>query len=216
MDTEFATGQMVRQQVRAWDVFDAAVLDVFQSVRRQNFVPPHYRDLAFADTEIPLAFGQKMMTPTMEGKLLQALALTNKDSVLEIGTGSAFLTACLSKLTSSVLSIDIFDDFVSSARDKLAKEGIDNVHLQCLDASHVLPEGEFDAIAVTASIPVFDDRLVSRLRPGGRLFVVVGSRPIQEARLITRGDNNDWDNNSLFETSLAPLINSVAPATFPF
>lgn len=216
MDTEFAVQQMVRQQVRAWDVFDPAVLDVLTSMPRQKFVPEKYQNLAFADTEIPLGNGQHMMTPTIEGRLLQSLSLNAEDKVLEIGTGSAFLTACLSRLVSSVSSIDIYDDFVSQARNKLIEAEISNVTLTCMDACSTLPDGEFDAIAVTGSIPALDDRLISKLRPGGRLFVVVGSGILQEARLIVRNGDKDWESTSLFETSLSPLVNCKGPAAFSF
>lgn len=216
MDTEFAAQQMVRQQVRAWDVFDRSVLDVLAAVPRQKFVPSKFHDLAFADTEIPLANGQRMMTPTIEGRLLQSLSLTADDRLLEIGTGSAFLTACMSRLASSVSSIDIFNDFVLEARRKLAEMEVDNVTLACMDACVTLPDGEFDAIAVTGSIPVLDDRLITKLRPGGRLFVVVGGGPVQEARLIVRNTDTDWDSTPLFETSLIPLVNFKGPALFSF
>lgn len=216
MDTGFAVQQMVRQQVRAWDVFDPTVLDVLASVPRQNFVPKEYHNLAFADTEIPLGNGQRMMTPTIEGRLLQSLSLTSGDNVLEIGTGSAFLTACLTKLVASVSSIDIYDDFVKAARTRLAEEEIHNVTVACMDACVSLPDGEFDAIAVTGSIPVLDDRLISKLRPGGRLFVVVGIGPVQEARLIVRSSDTDWNSTALFETSLTPLVNASFPAKFAF
>ena len=216
MDTDFARRQMVGQQVRAWDVFDPAVLGVLTTVSRDQFVPPEYRDLAFADTEIPLANGQKMMTPTVEGRLLQALSLTAGDRVLEIGTGSAYLTACLAKLAASVVSIDIFDQFVSEAGRKLREAGIDNVELDCMDACANLPDGEFDAIAVTGSLVRFDDRFVEKLKSGGRLFVIVGESPVQEARIVARSNETDWESTTLFETDLAPLINSTRPPQFRF
>jgi protein-L-isoaspartate(D-aspartate) O-methyltransferase len=208
--------QMVQQQVRTSDVFDASVLRVIASLPRQNFVPDEFRNLAFADTEIPLANGQRMMTPTIEGRLLQALSLHAGDRVMEIGTGSGFLTACLARLATSVFSIDLYDDFLSSARDKFASENISNVELACMDACTALPEGTFDAIAVTGSVPLFDDRFVSKLRPGGRLFVVVGSGIVQEARLIVRSSETDWDSSALFETRLKPLVHCAGPAAFSF
>jgi protein-L-isoaspartate(D-aspartate) O-methyltransferase len=216
MDTDFAARQMVRQQIRAWDVSDSEVLRVFASVPRQQFVPAQYRDLAFSDSELPLAHGQRMMTPTIEGRVLQSLSLTDHDRVLEIGTGSAFLTACLSQLAASVCSIDIFDGFVSAAREKLSNEGLSNVELACMDATVSLPDGEFDAIVVTGSLPALDDRYVAKLRPGGRLFVVVGSGPVQEARIIVRHSDTSSQSTSLFETCLMPLINSIGPARFSF
>jgi len=216
MDTDFASGQMLRQQIRAGDVFDAEVLKVFTSVPRQQFVPAQYRDLAFSDSELPLGHGQWMMTPTIEGRVLQSLSLSDNDRVLEIGTGSAFLTACLSQLTASVCSIDIFEEFVSAAGDKLANAGISNVELACMDATVSLPDGEFDAIVVTGSLPSMDDRYVAKLRQGGRLFVIVGSGPVQEARLIVRHSDTNTKSTSLFETSVKPLINSIGPARFAF
>jgi protein-L-isoaspartate(D-aspartate) O-methyltransferase len=216
VNTEFAMQQMVRQQVRTSDVFDPSVLRVIASLPRQNFVPDEYRNLAFADTEIPLANGQRMMTPTIEGRLLQSLSLEASDTVMEIGTGSGFLTACLARLAASVFSIDIYDDFLSDARARFAAENIDNVEMACMDACTVLPDGSFDAIAVTGSIPLFDDRLVSKLLPGGRLFVVVGSGIVQEARLIVRNSETGWDSSALFETRLKPLVNCAGPAAFSF
>jgi protein-L-isoaspartate(D-aspartate) O-methyltransferase len=186
------------------------------AVARENFVPAGFRDLAFADTEIPLGHAQKMMTPIVEGRMLQSLAIATSDNVLEIGTGSAYVTACLAKLASSVCSLDIFDDFLSLAAIKLKHAGVANVELACMDACRELPAGEFDAIAVTASLPQVDPRFVSALRPGGRLFVVVGESPVQEARLIVRIDDSDWSSTVLFETELAPLVNFPTRNRFRF
>lgn len=216
MDTEFARHQMLVHQVRAFEVNDLLVLDVMSDVARENFVPAGFRDLAFADTEIPLGHGQKMMTPIVEGRMLQSLMIAPGDSVLEIGTGSAYITACLAKLASSVYSLDVFDDFLSLAATKLKHAGIANVELACMDASRELPDGEFNAIAVTASLPLFDPRYVSALRPGGRLFVVVGESPVQEARLIVRNEDSDWTSTALFETELPPLVNFPIRNRFRF
>jgi protein-L-isoaspartate(D-aspartate) O-methyltransferase len=216
MDTVYARQQMVEQQVRAWEVYDRTILDVLSAVAREQFVPPAFRSFAFADTDIPLGHGQKMMTPTLEGRMLQALGLTQDERVLEIGTGSGFVTACLAKLAASVCSIDIFDDFVTNAARKLELAQIDNVQLVCMDACRALPEGDFDAIAVTGSLPRFDERYLSVLRPGGRLFVIVGESPVQEAKLIQRGTDEDWTDTALFETDIAALLNSDIPTTFTF
>lgn len=216
MDTEFARRQMLVQQVRAWDVHDLQVLDVMSDVPRENFVPESFRYLAFADTEIPIGHGQKMMTPIVEGRMLQSLAIAAGDEVLEIGTGSAYITACLARLAASVYSVDIFDDFVSAAAGKLQDSGIGNVQLRRMDACEELPSGAFDAIAVTASLPRFDPRFVSALRPGGRLFVVVGEPPVQEARLVVRQDDSEWASKVLFETRLAPLVNFPVHNKFRF
>ena len=216
MNIDFARRQMIDQQVRAWTVLDSAVLDVLSSVPREDFVPASYESMAFADTEIPLGHGESMMTPTVEGRALQALELRADDRVLEIGTGSGFLTACLARLSGTLVSVDIHEDFVRSAARKLAAAGIDNVELQTMDATRDLPGNHFDAIAVTGSIETFDPRFVNVLGPGGRLFVVVGSPPVMEARLVRRTGDADWTSETLFETSLGPLVHGTLPPQFVF
>ena len=216
MNIDFARQQMIDQQVRAWTVLDPAVLAVLSTVPREDFVPPSYESLAFADTEIPLGHDEFMMTPTIEGRVLQALELRANDHVLEIGTGSGFLAACLARLAGTVTSVDIHEDFVRDAGHKLAGAGIDNVELQTLDATRELPGDGYDAIAVTGSIETFDPRFVEALRPGGRLFVVVGSMPIMDARLVRRTGDTDWKSESLFETSLGPLVHGTLPPRFEF
>ena len=216
MNIDFARQQMIDHQVRAWTVLDTAVLDVLSAVPRETFVPDAYSSLAFADMAIPLGHGEFMMTPTVEGRLLQALALRANERVLEIGTGSGFLTACLAKLSGTVTSVDIYGDFVRDASWKLANAGIDNVELRVMDATRELPGDRFDAIAVTGSLETFDPRLVDALRPGGRLFLVVGFPPVMDARLVRRTADGDWSGESLFETSLAPLIHGRLPPQFVF
>jgi len=216
MNTDLARQQMVQQQVRAWDVLDASVLDVLASVPREQFVPAGLESLAFADTEIPIGHGQFMMTPTLEGRVLQALELTPADEVLEVGTGSGFLTACIGRLSRSVLSIDIYDDFLNAAAANLADSGITNVELGAMNAVHTLPEQDFDAIAVTGSLQTFDPRFVMALKPGGRLFVIVGEAPIMDARLVVRTGDTDWETTSLFETEVAALVGGANPPRFSF
>ena len=216
MNIDFARQQMINQQVRAWTVLDSAVLDVLSAVPREDFVPQPYESLAFADTEIPLGHGEFMMTPTVEGRVLQALDLDSNEHVLEIGTGSGFLTACLAGLSGTVTSVDIHDDFVRNAARKLANAGVGNVELHSMDATRELPNGDFDAIAVTGSIETFDPRFVDALRPGGRLFVVVGSPPVMEARLVRRTGDADRQSETLFETSLGPLVHGTLPPQFVF
>jgi protein-L-isoaspartate(D-aspartate) O-methyltransferase len=216
MDTEFARQQMVEQQVRAWDVLQPGILEVLMNVPREQFVPVGYESLAFADTEVPIGHGQSMMTPTLEGRVLQALQVSSGDSVLEVGTGSGFLTACLARLGDKVTSLDIYDDFIKSAQANLEDTGISNVELLTMDATQELPEATYDAIAMTGSIQSFDPRFVMALNPGGRLFVVVGDAPAMDARVITRSGDNDWQTESLFETVLTPLVNGNKPPQFLF
>ncbi len=214
MNIDYARQQMVEQQARCWDVLDPLILGVLGSVRREDFVPEIYRSMAFADTEIPIGHGESMMTPTYEGRLLQALSIDPEDSILEIGTGSGFVTACLATLAARVYSIDIHDDFTQSAAARL--EAFDNVQLDTMDATQSLPDGAFDAIAVTGSIEEFDTRFVDALAPGGRLFVVVGKAPAMQARLITRTGDSDWTSETLFETVLKPLVHGAPPPQFAF
>ena len=216
MNIELARQQMVQQQVRTVDVFEADILDVMSSVPREQFVPTGLEALAFAETKLPLGNGQHMMEPNLEGRMLQALEVQPTDSALEIGTGSGFITACLARLAESVTSIDLYEDFQAAAAANLEDTGITNFDLQIMDATQQLPEQEFDVIATTGSIEVFDPRLVMALKPGGRLFVVVGSSPNMEARLVTRTGDNDWETRSLFETELAPLVNGNLPPQFSF
>ena len=216
MNSDFARQQMVDQQVRAWEVLDPDVLEVLKQVPREQFVPEGCMTLAFADTELPIGHGQTMMTPTLEGRVLQALTPQPQDKVLEIGTGTGFLTACLARLSGTVTSIDIFPDFLTLAAANLEDAGIRNVELLAMDATRILPDERFDAIAVTGSIPVFDPRFVMALKPEGRLFVVVGEYPVMEARLMTRTGDNEWQSASLFETALRPLVNAALPPRFSF
>ena len=217
MNVEQARFNMIEQQVRPWEVLDPRVLEIMKDVPREAFVPAEYRDLAFADTQIPLAQGQCMMAPTVEGRMLQALNVKREDKVLEIGTGSGFITACLARLGHEVTSIEIHDDLVQSAAETLEAQSIHNVNLQTGDAfGSGIPQGPFDAIAVTGSLPMMDDSLQQRLAPGGRLFVIVGEAPIMEALLITRAGDQQWTTESLFETAIPALIHAPRPQRFSF
>lgn len=216
MNIEFARRQMVEQQVRTWEVRDSAVLEVMGRLRREDFVPAEYVELAFAETTIPVGHGQFMMMPSVEGRLLQALRLTQSDRVLEVGTGSGFLTACLASLSRAVTSIDIFADFTVAAGRKLKQAGLANTTLDTMDAARELPGDGFDAVAVTASLPMFDSRFFEILNPGGRLFVIVGKPPIMDAQLVTRAADGSPRVSSLFETEARPLLNALAPPAFDF
>ena len=216
MNIDFARQQMIEQQVRAWDVFDVNVLDGLKEVPRELFVPDGFATLAFADSEIPIGHGQMMMTPTIEGRVLQALGLAGGEKVLEIGTGSGFLTAVLAKLSAHVTSIDIYDDFLDTAKRRLDECEIENVDLIKMDGMKELPEGTFDAIAVTGSVQTLDSRFTDALSPGGRLFVVVGNSPAMSAMRVTRFDEDNLQSDCLFETDLAPLINGSLPPQFSF
>jgi len=214
MNIEDARTQMLRQQIRAWEVLDDRVLGVLGRTQRELFVPEAYRDLAFADMDIPLPHSQQMMSPKLEGRLLQSLDLKPEDSVLEIGTGSGFLTACLANLSDSVLSVDISWDFTIDARKKLNQINIKNAELRTEDIFDLSETMQFDAIAVTGSIPELDDHFIQMLRPGGRLFVIVGRTPVMEALLITAPGDGECTHESLFETEIPPLLNTTESELF--
>jgi protein-L-isoaspartate(D-aspartate) O-methyltransferase len=215
MNFEAARAQMLGQQIRAWEVLDDRELRAIADTPRERFVPPELRDLAFADTEIPIGHGQCMLAPKIEGRILQALEVERVDEVLEIGTGTGYLTACLARLGHQVASVDIVPEFATAARARLADLAVRNVEIEAADALRMdVPAARFDAIAVTGSVPVLDEHFIRMLRPGGRLFVVVGRAPVMEARLITMHADGAWTAASLFETVLTPLINAERPEPF--
>jgi len=216
MNTDVARQQMVKQQVRTFDVFDPRILELLGELPRDQFVDKRFRELAYADTEIPIGHGQKMMTPLVEGRLLQALQVDVDDSVLEIGTGSGFVCACLATLAESVVSIELYDDLLMHASDRLRRFELNNVDLFQMDASDTLPDGAFDVIAVTASLPEFDERYLELLKPGGRLFVIVGEGPSMDAQLVRSDATSETTTTGLFETVVAPLINAKKSQAFSF
>jgi protein-L-isoaspartate(D-aspartate) O-methyltransferase len=215
IDIEQARFNMIEQQVRPWDVLDQRVLDVMSTTPREDFVPEKYRSLAFADINIPLGRDQVMMAPKTEGRLLQVLDVQATDSVLEIGTGSGYLTACLSRLGNYVSSIEIFPEFLEAASAKLAAHGYRNVTLKEGDAANGIgSDTRYDVIAVTGSLPLLHRQFHDNLAVGGRLFVISGIPPVMEALLITRIDERNWSRESLFETSLPPLLHAMQPQRF--
>jgi protein-L-isoaspartate(D-aspartate) O-methyltransferase len=215
IDIEQARFNMIEQQVRPWDVLDQRVLDVMSATPREDFVPERYRSLAFADINIPLGHDQVMMAPKTEGRLLQVLDVQAGDSVLEIGTGSGYLTACLSRLGNHVTSVEIFPEFREAAAAKLAAHGFRNVTLRDADAANGIgSDTRYDVIAVTGSLPLLHRQFHDNLAIGGRLFVIAGMPPVMEALLITRIDERNWSRESLFETSLPPLLHAEQPQQF--
>src|SRR5579883_1091651 len=209
MSTVQAREQMIEQQVRAWDVLDARVLETLRTVPREAFVAPQHRFLAFADVEIPLPCGQHMLRPSVVGRLLQALALTGSERVLEVGAGSGFVTACLRAASASVRSLEIFPELAELARRNIASLGLRDVEIVTEDATRLEADKRYEAIAITASLPVPDERFQRQLAVGGRLFMVVGEPPVMEARLIRRITEDAWGTESLFETVIDPLVHAT-------
>jgi protein-L-isoaspartate(D-aspartate) O-methyltransferase len=216
MDNLAARQQMVDQQIRTWEVLDPRVLDVLSQVPREAFVPREYRELAFADAPLPIGCGQVMLAPKIQGRILQALGPNPADAALEVGTGSGYLSACLSLLCASTHSVEIHPDLAAAAAANLRAVPRARVNLETRDAFSPAPFGDYDVIAVTGSLPVYDARFERALRLGGRLFAVVGSAPVMDAILVRRVDQTEWIRESLFETVIDPLINATAAQGFVF
>jgi len=216
LDVETARRQMIEQQVRAWDVLDLRVLEAMAQVRREDFVPAGYRELAFADMCLPLGHGQAMLAPKVEGRILQSLALKPEDSVLEIGTGSGWFAACLGTLARVVRSVEIFPDLAAAARANLARSAVHNVTVEAADVFGLSDLAGYDVIVLSGSLPVYDPRFEQALGPGGRLFAVVGRGPVMEARRVTCTGPGQWLRESLFETVIDPLLHAAEPPGFVF
>ncbi|HKB82716.1 MAG TPA: protein-L-isoaspartate O-methyltransferase, partial [Burkholderiales bacterium] len=187
MNMEQARLNMVESQIRTWEVLDQTVLDLLLSVRREEFVPEKYRDLAFADMEIPLGFGEAMLAPKMEARMVQELGVRKTDKILEIGTGSGYVTALLAKLGGQVVTVERIKEFSQAATRRIAGHGIRNVQLHAGDGSEGWPaQAPYDVILLTGSVPVLSESFQKQLSPGGRLLAVIGESPVMTACLITR------------------------------
>ena len=217
MDFERARFNMVEQQIRPWEMLDQQVLDLLLRVRREDYVPEQYRALAFDDMEIPLGHGEKMLQPKIEARMLQELAVKSADRILEVGTGSGYMTALLASLGNHVYSVDIVPEFTRSAAVKLAAHGISNVTLETGDAARGWDKhAPYDVIVLTGSVPVLPEAFQKSLNPGGRLIAVVGEPPVMEAQLITHVSAGACNSVGLFETCIAPLKNALQPERFVF
>ena len=216
MDIEQARFNMVEQQIRTCEVLDPDVLDLLFAVRREDFVPAAYKMLAFADLEIPLGDGEKMWSPKMEARVVQELRLTSGESVLEIGTGSGYLTALLARLGAMVTSVEINSRLSAEARAKLARAQIATVELEIGDGARGWGNDTYDAIVLTGSTPVLPEAFARQLNPGGRLFAVVGEPPVMKAQVGRWIAPGALTKLTLFETVLDPLTNAATPARFEF
>jgi len=215
MNVEQARYNMIEQQIRPWEVFDQKVLSLIADVPREEFVPAPYSNLAFTDMSIPIGYAEVMMPPRVEARLLQALDIQPTDSVLEVGTGTGYLTTLLAKLARHVYSVDIHEEFVATAQGKLASDGTVNVTIEQGDGARGWDKyAPYNAIAVTGSLPVLPRNFQESLAIGGRLFVIIGDGPVMEARLITRVGQNEYQDQNLFETAMPPLRNAEQPNRF--
>lgn len=203
--SEVAKFNMIAQQIRPWEVLDPQVLAVLDEIDRQDFVRDAYKGLAYADCQIPIADGVRMLPPTVEGRMLQALSIEAGDRVLEIGSGCGYIAACLASLGGQVTSLDARGDVIEFASANVAAHGLDKVEFRQGSCDEIADPEAWDVIAVTASLPAVPDNLRRALKTGGRMFVVVGQSPVMEALLITRVGDSEWTTQSLFETDLPRL-----------
>ena len=216
-DTEKARFNMIEQQIRPWNVLDKDILDLVASVPRELFVPEAYQARAFGDCRIPLAHQQTMLAPKEDAKILQALKVKPTDKVLEVGTGSGYLTALLAKQTETLYSVDIIPEFVNTAQSRLEELEITTAHLEVADAASGWEHhGPYDVIVITGSLPSLPDSFRHSLKDGGRLFAFLGDAPAMSAALITRLNEHEWHQESLYETVVERLINAAQENAFVF
>jgi len=217
MNLEQARLNMVESQIRTWEVLDQTVLDLLLTVRREEFVPEKYRDLAFADMEIPLGHGEVMLAPKMEARMIQELGIRKTDKILEVGTGSGYVTALLAKLGGQVVTVERIKEFSQAATRRIAGHGIQNVQFHVGDASEGWPaQAPYDVILLTGSVPVLSESFQKQLGVGGRLLAVIGELPVMTAKLITRVSEHAFNSVGLFETAIPPLRNVKQPERFVF
>lgn len=217
MNIEQARHNMIEQQIRPWDVLDQRVLEQILRTPREDFVLPAYRNAAFTDTMLPIGHDQMMMEPKLEARMLQALAVQPGEKVLEVGTGSGYVTALLAGMVRQVVSVEIVPELHEKAKALLARRGIDNVKLAQGDAANGWDaEQPYDAIAVTGSLPSLPLGLKQNLQIGGRLFAVIGEEPIMEAVLVSRINANEWREETLFETVVPHLMSAQKVQHFVF
>ncbi len=202
---EIAKFNMIEQQMRPWEVLDPQVLAVINEFNREDFVPERYRGLAYADCQIPLGGGASMFPPTVEGRMLQALLIEPDDLILEIGTGSGYITACLAKLGQRVFTLDTNAEAQTKAKKCTDQYGLENIEFETANAFDHQYDQAFDVIAVTGSVISVPENLKQAMAIGGRMFIICGQSPVMQALLITRASTNEWTVQSLFETDLPAL-----------
>jgi len=220
MNLEQARTNMVEQQIRTWEVLDQDVLDLLYTVPREDFVPAACRNLAFTDMEIPIGEGERMWAPKLEARVLQELAPRRSDLVLEIGTGSGYLTALLAHRAARVTSVEIKPGLAAFGRANIARHGVDNVTLEVGDGARGFAKGgPYDIVVLTGSVPMLPSTLLESLAPGGRAFAVIGESPLMVASIVSRSARGTaplFRTTALFETLIAPLANCEQPPRFAF
>ena len=217
MNVEQARSNMIENQIRPWEVLDQKVLDLLYAVKREDFVPGAYRNLAFSDMEIPLGQGEQMWHPKMEARVLQELAVKPTDQILEIGTGSGYFAALLAHRAQHVYSVEIRPELQALGETNLRRAGVTNVTVELGDGARGWTKhAPYDIIVLTGSTPVLPPQFLQQMKVGARLFAVVGNPPVMAARLVTCTGEGIYNSIDLLETSIAPLANALAGERFSF
>lgn len=217
IDFDVARHKMVEQQVRPWEVLDQRILNLINQSPRDDYVPEQYRNLAYVDMNIPIGHGQVMMAPKLEARLLQELAIRPDDKILEIGTGSGYMTSLAAALGRHVYSVEIIPELAVRAQRSLEAHGIKNITLETGDGARGWDRhGPYDVILITGSLPLLPGSFQKSLGRAGRMIAIIGNSPVMEVRLIQRISEQSWNQASLFETDAPPLINAKQPEKFVF
>lgn len=212
-----ARRQMVDQQVRAWDVLDPQVIAAMEQLPREQYAPNAYRNLAYSDSDIPIGHGELMLSPQLQGRMLQALQIHSGDQILEIGTGTGYLSACIATMGARLDSLEIHADLAEAAKQRLSEHGIQSVNVVVDDGHTLSHDGPlYDAIIVTGSLPREDPSFPSRLAPGGRLVWIIGESPLMHLQRMVRSGETQWRSESLFETQVPPLVGAAVGPAFKF
>ncbi|HAT31382.1 MAG TPA: protein-L-isoaspartate O-methyltransferase [Janthinobacterium sp.] len=217
MNIEQARFNMIEQQIRPWDVLDPDVLELLMVVKREDFVPAAYKNLAFVDTEIPLAGGEYMFTPKLEARILQEVGLKKHENVLEIGTGSGYMAALLAYKGRHVTSVEILPELKALAEKNLADNGVSNVTVELGNGAQGWAAGApFDVIVISGGLPVLPEAFKQQIKVGGRILAILGTSPLMTANVITRVSDNAYSTVKLFETDVKPLSQATTPSPFTF
>jgi protein-L-isoaspartate(D-aspartate) O-methyltransferase len=217
MNIEQARFNMIEQQIRPWNVLDQDVLDMLHVVKREQFVPAAYQNLAFADVEIPLPGGEAMFNPKVEARIMQELAVKKHENVLEIGTGSGYMAALLAHKARHVTTVEIQPETARQARENLARAGVTNLTVEEGDGANGWDKGApYDVILVSGGLPVLPEALLKQVKVGGRIGVILGDAPAMSFNIVTRSSESGVDTVKLFETNVKTLSGAQAPSRFQF
>jgi protein-L-isoaspartate(D-aspartate) O-methyltransferase len=217
MNIEQARFNMIEQQIRPWNVLDQDVLDLLHVVKREQFVPAAYQNLAFADVEIPLPGGEAMLAPKFEARIMQEVGVKKHETVLEIGTGSGYMAALLAHRAAKVTTVEINPETAELAKKNLANAGVHNVTVEVGNGAQGWEKGApYDVIVISGALEVLPEAILKQVKVGGRVAAIVGQAPVMEAAIITRTGENAYSTVKVFETNVRYLTGAPAPSHFQF